>query len=67
MKELVQVHLTDGITALRCYVNFRPEVRVGSILTLKDYPDPNRKWRVEWMSSLKIKASEINRSWNNNI
>ena len=45
MAEYVQVRLRDGSTGLTCWVD--RAVKQGQVVTLKDYPEPGRRWLVE--------------------
>lgn len=64
MVMLVQVDLRAGNREMTCWVEDR--VKVGNVITLKNYEHPSRLWEVLRVGEPKDR-SQINRGWNNNI
>jgi hypothetical protein len=60
-----QVELKSGTLTMVTWVEAN-KVKVGNVITLKNFDDPDREWRVMSVGEAKD-SSEIYRGWNNNI
>jgi hypothetical protein len=61
---LVQVDLRSDNRYLTCWLE--PRVRPGDQVTLRNSPDPDRRWDVLRVG-LARPSGDIKRGWNNNI
>lgn len=67
-EQLARVQLRDaaGHSHMNVLVDWRPNLRPGVSITLKDSEDPTRLWEVLSVDPPQDRSS-INRGWNNNI
>lgn len=63
---MAQVKLSSFGLLQTVWLPHSDTVKVGAIVTLKDYPDPDRQWMIIEVYSV-MPRSKINRGWENNI
>lgn len=64
MTDVVQVMLRDERNGrMTTNVSDRPDLKVGSWITLKNSEDPTKQWLVTWKAAASRPASSIPRGW----
>lgn len=64
MADVVQVMLRDERNGrMTTNVDVRPDLKVGSWITLKGSEDSAKRWLVTWMASQTRTAASIPRGW----
>lgn len=66
--KIVQVQLKSFNETLTTWVDVRPGLKPGAIITLKDWEDPKKHWEVVAVYGNEHDASdfEFHRKWDNN-
>ena len=63
MADVVQVALESGATRLTCWVDSDRRIRTGSVITLKNADEPERRWTVCAIGA-PTEAARIHTDWN---
>lgn len=60
---------TSGSETLVTWLDVKPQLKPGAIISLKDFETPSKRWIVEEIYDIEISAEDIawHRKWTNNI
>jgi len=66
MNKLRQVSLKSGRVGMTTWVDDRPDLKEGVVITLKTYIEPTREWKVERLYETVREESDFMRKFDNN-
>lgn len=65
MSKLRQVQLKSGQIGMTTWVDDKPKLKEGAVITLKTYIEPDRRWSVEKLYDMILEEKDFVRNYKN--